>query len=194
MPASGRHSHKGQRGKEKICHSIPASSLIPVFPLRVAAKFMTDKIWMGSIGGLIDFWQISSLMTLGGFFQLCLPIQSMTPNSHQSCRQANNDLIEFQRARPNIYPYPCTSPQPSSICWKNKKSAIQCMSQVTNWCSGCRDMLAQSKVRLFGWQGGELFMGTTLLQHSSIVLADPYFCHSWHHSSLSAKGLTHVGG
>jgi len=33
------------------------------------------------------------------------------------------------------------------------------MSQVTEWWSGCRDMLAQSQVRLFGWQGGKLFTG-----------------------------------
>jgi len=44
---------------------------------------------MGSIAGLVDIWQIFSLVTLGRFTQLCLPIQSMTPNSHQSWGQTN---------------------------------------------------------------------------------------------------------
>ena len=35
------------------------------------------------------------------------------------------------------------------------------MSQVTEWWSECRDMLAQRYVRLFGWQGGEFFTGAT---------------------------------
>ena len=36
MPASGRHSHKGHRGKRQIfCRSIPAAGFNPVFDTRV---------------------------------------------------------------------------------------------------------------------------------------------------------------
>jgi len=35
MPASGRHSHKGHRGKRQIYRSIPIASFSPFFALRV---------------------------------------------------------------------------------------------------------------------------------------------------------------
>jgi len=37
----------------------------------------------------------------------------------------------------------------------------QLTPEVTEWWSGCRDMLAQTLVRLFGRQGGEFFTGAT---------------------------------
>jgi len=36
MPASGRHSHKGDRGKRQMCRSTRAASFSPVSSLRVA--------------------------------------------------------------------------------------------------------------------------------------------------------------
>jgi len=56
MPASGRHSHKDKGDKDrKICRAIPAASFLPVFPLSVAAKYMTSTKfkWGQSVAWLI---------------------------------------------------------------------------------------------------------------------------------------------
>jgi len=122
------------KGKREICRSLPTASFNPVFALRVASKlFWLRQNLNGSIGGLVEFWHIFPHLTLGRFFQLCIPIQSMTPNSHQSWGQFNDDLWISEGADwwtvwrmvpvllPDIIiPSLCTSPQPSSICWKEK--------------------------------------------------------------------------
>jgi len=49
-------------------------------------------------------------------------------------------LYKFEFA---YLPSLCTFPQPKASA-ERKKLAIQCMSQVTEWWSGCRGMFAQS--------------------------------------------------
>ena len=50
------------------------------------------KLTPNMLVSTLDLWHIVSRLTWGRFFQPCLPIQSMTPNSHQSCGQTNDDL------------------------------------------------------------------------------------------------------
>ena len=85
-PASGRHSHKGHRGKRQ--------KSVALYLLRVSSRFFlsawrTNYMTLTKLNGVNrwpdGFWHIASHLTLGRFFQQCLPIQSMTPNSHQSC-------------------------------------------------------------------------------------------------------------
>jgi len=50
------------------------------------------KLTPNMLVSTLDLWHIVSRLTWGRFFQPCLPIQSMTPNSHQSCGQTNDDI------------------------------------------------------------------------------------------------------
>jgi hypothetical protein len=139
---------QGTRGKKrKTCRFIPASSFIPNYVLSVGDKFNDlDEFQMGSISGLVGFRQIISLVTLA--FSNCAFPFSPWPLTHTRVAAKQTIYNEFQRVRigglceewclfcflifsPKYFPSLCTSPKLPSICWKNKKSAIQCMSQVT---------------------------------------------------------------
>jgi len=87
MPASGRHSHKGQRGKRgNSVAPIPASSLIPVFPLRVAANlYASSWIWVGPFDGLCKKRCGFSWMWQHNFCVALATTAAPVPNSHQSC-------------------------------------------------------------------------------------------------------------
>jgi hypothetical protein len=155
----GRHSHKGHRGNREVCRSLPTASFIPVVPLSVEGKlYDLDKIQIGSISGLVDFWQIISHLTLGRFFYLCFPIQSMIPNSHEFPPNKRwfmdfrgCGLVDCVKNGPVLPPdISQISSQPlhlsPTLRHLLKEQSISYPMHVSGhgWWSGCRDMLAQS--------------------------------------------------
>jgi len=151
----GTHTRDKGGKDRKIFRSKTAASSSPVFALSVAANlYASDWIWMGPINGLcwIAVWFLCCTRN-----HSCSRPQTHTKYAAQYAWVLGTDrswigtqvvkresIFQMSFFASKYLPSLCTSPKPSSICWKHKQLAIQCMSQVTEWWSGCRDMLAQS--------------------------------------------------
>jgi len=85
MPASGRYSHKGQKERQKNCHSAPAASFSPVFVTRIAG-LNKAHCKIEPIDCLVGIWELFCSVTCKQLKLELFRPQFTSSLLHQSCR------------------------------------------------------------------------------------------------------------
>jgi hypothetical protein len=131
-------THTRDKGEKdiKICRSIPASNFLPVFFITALLSIYTRKIRFE--------WGQEMACAKNGVISRVISVLYSRPQLIGTQVVFWESIFQVSFFRAQISPQPLHLSPTFRHLLEGPKVAIQCMSQVTKWWSGCRDMLAQS--------------------------------------------------